>query len=244
MLRSWDARDRERRRWRVLWRRCWARRTSSWTRSSTNQDGRLSPMTSSGHASPRNPARGLGSRRQLSVIRDITWSRADTVVWFDLPYLRVMARTIRRTVRRVLTREELWNGNREPLSNLWSFNPEKSIIAWTATRHRVYRRRYRAAEIDPQWAALRFVRLRPGRGGRLSRRRRLGPDEGGVTSGPRIQRQSGAHHGWHRRAWTGVGQTARGGGCIGGGLRALIREECGPPRPRCTRSALRSCPNR
>ncbi len=95
-----------------------------------------------------------------SVIRDITWSRADTVVWFDLPYLTVMARTIRRTVRRVLTREELWNGNREPLSNLWSFNPEKSIIAWTATRHRVYRRRYRAAEIDPQWAALRFVRLR------------------------------------------------------------------------------------
>jgi hypothetical protein len=95
-----------------------------------------------------------------SVIRDITWSRADTVVWFDLPYRSVMARTIRRTLRRAITREELWNGNREPLSNLWSFNPEKSIIAWTATRHRVYRRRYRAAEIDPQWADLFFVRLR------------------------------------------------------------------------------------
>ena len=81
-----------------------------------------------------------------SVIRDITWNKADTVVWFDLPYVTVMARTIRRTVRRVFTHEELWNGNREPLSNLWSFNPEKSIIAWTATRHRVYRRRYRAAE--------------------------------------------------------------------------------------------------
>lgn len=95
-----------------------------------------------------------------SVIRDITWSKADTVVWFDLPYVTVMVRTIRRTVRRVLTRQELWNGNREPLSNLWSFRPEKSIIAWTATRHRVYRRRYRAAEIDPRWAGLHFVRLR------------------------------------------------------------------------------------
>jgi adenylate kinase family enzyme len=95
-----------------------------------------------------------------SIIRDITWSRADTVVWFDLPYLTVLARTIRRTVRRVVTREELWNGNREPLSNLWSFKPEKSIIAWTATRHRVYRRRYREAEIDPQWLDLHFVRLR------------------------------------------------------------------------------------
>ena len=95
-----------------------------------------------------------------SVIRDITWSRADTVVWFDLSYLTVMARTVRRTVRRVLTREELWNGNREPFSNLWSLKPEKSIIAWSATRHRVYRQRYRAAEIDPQWRDLHFVRLR------------------------------------------------------------------------------------
>lgn len=95
-----------------------------------------------------------------SVISDITWSKADTIVWFDLPYVTVMARTIRRTVRRVLSREELWNGNREPLSNLWSFNPEKSIIAWTATRHRVYRRRYRAAETDARWADLHFVRLR------------------------------------------------------------------------------------
>ena len=95
-----------------------------------------------------------------SVIRDITWGRADTVLWFDLPDRTVMARTVRRTLRRVIPREELWNGNREPLSNLWSFDPEKSIIAWTATRHRVYRRRYRAAEIDPQWADLQFVRLR------------------------------------------------------------------------------------
>lgn len=94
-----------------------------------------------------------------SVIRDITWGRADTVVWFDLPYLTVMARTVGRTLRRVVTREELWNGNKEPLSNLWSLKPEKSIIAWTATRHRVYRQRYREAEGDPRWAGLHFVRL-------------------------------------------------------------------------------------
>ena len=95
-----------------------------------------------------------------SAVQDIVWRRADTVVWFDLPYATVMARTIRRTVRRTFTREELWNGNREPLSNLWSWKPEKSIIAWTATRHRVYRRRYSEASHDPRWAGLDFVRLR------------------------------------------------------------------------------------
>ena len=95
-----------------------------------------------------------------SVVHEVVWSNADTVVWFDLPYTTVMSRTIRRTVRRTLTRQELWNGNREPLSNLWPFNPEKSIIAWTATRHGVYRRRYSEAERDQRWAHLRFVRLR------------------------------------------------------------------------------------
>ncbi len=95
-----------------------------------------------------------------STVRDIVWERADTVVWFDLPYVTVMARTIRRTVRRTVTRQQLWNGNKEPWSNLFSFKPEKSIIAWAATRHRVYRQRYGAAEHDPRWAGLHFVRLR------------------------------------------------------------------------------------
>jgi adenylate kinase family enzyme len=95
-----------------------------------------------------------------SAVHEVVWANADTVVWFDLPYATVMSRTIRRTVRRTVTRQELWNGNREPFSNLWSFNPEKSIIAWAATRHAVYRRRYSEAERDQRWANLHFVRLR------------------------------------------------------------------------------------
>ena len=95
-----------------------------------------------------------------SAVRDIVWKKADTVVFCDLPYVTVMARMIGRTLRRTMTREELWNGNREPLSNLWSWKPEKSIIAWTATHHGRYRRRYAEAEKDPRWVDLDFVRLR------------------------------------------------------------------------------------
>lgn len=94
-----------------------------------------------------------------SAVQPIVWSRADTVVWFDLSFLTVLGRTVRRTLRRTITREELWNGNREPLSNLWSLNPEKSIVVWTATRHGAYRKRYEAAARDQRWSALRFVRL-------------------------------------------------------------------------------------
>jgi hypothetical protein len=42
---------------------------------------------------------------------------------------------------------------------MFSWQPEKSMIAWSATRHRVYRQRYRAAERDPRWVGLDFVRL-------------------------------------------------------------------------------------
>jgi adenylate kinase family enzyme len=95
-----------------------------------------------------------------STVQDVVWGRADTVVWFDLSFSTVMARTVRRTLQRVLRRTELWNGNREPFSNLWSLNPHKSIIAWSATRHGHYRRRYLGAMHDPQWSDLSFIRLR------------------------------------------------------------------------------------
>jgi adenylate kinase family enzyme len=94
-----------------------------------------------------------------SIVQDIVWSQADTVVWFDLPWLVVMWRVIWRTVRRAVLRTELWNGNREPISNFLSLKPEKSIIVWSATRHRIYRKRYGAAAVDPVWSSARFVRL-------------------------------------------------------------------------------------
>lgn len=91
---------------------------------------------------------------------DVIGMRADTVVWLDLPRALIMRRVVRRTVRRLVTREELWNGNREPFGNLWRLDPNRSIIRWAWTQHRKYVERYEGAMADPQWAHLRFVRLR------------------------------------------------------------------------------------
>lgn len=42
---------------------------------------------------------------------------ADLVVWLDLPIRVWLPRLVRRTHRRIRTREELWNGNRETVRN-------------------------------------------------------------------------------------------------------------------------------
>ena len=51
----------------------------------------------------------------LGKLGTLVLDRADTVVWLDLPPRVWLPRLLRRTVRRLLRGEELWNGNRESL---------------------------------------------------------------------------------------------------------------------------------
>jgi adenylate kinase family enzyme len=80
---------------------------------------------------------------------DLVVRNADTVVWLDLPVRVWLPRLIRRTTRRVLRREELWNGNRETLRNV--FFSRDSLILYAlrnAPRHRrVYPERLAPYEV-------------------------------------------------------------------------------------------------
>lgn len=65
-----------------------------------------------------------------SRVRDLTWGRAEAVIWLDYPLRIVFWRLLVRTVRRAVTQEELWNGNREKFwwhLKLWS---EESLFHW------------------------------------------------------------------------------------------------------------------
>jgi adenylate kinase family enzyme len=93
-----------------------------------------------------------------TAVQDLVWARADTVVWLDYSRLLVMRQIVGRTLRRLVTRQRLWNGNREPWRNLLTTDPKRSIIAWAWTQHHTYRVRYgEAAAMHPEFT---FVRLR------------------------------------------------------------------------------------
>jgi adenylate kinase family enzyme len=72
-------------------------------------------------------------------------AHAELLVWLDLPGWIGLPRLVRRTVRRRLRREELWNGNYE--APLWHFLTGKDHIFWWAIRtQRKYKRRVPALE--------------------------------------------------------------------------------------------------
>ena len=55
------------------------------------------------------------SGNYFSRVIDTLWPRADTVVWLDLPLPTALYRSVKRTVRRSVTKEVVCNGNTEKL---------------------------------------------------------------------------------------------------------------------------------
>lgn len=127
-----------------------------------------------------------------SRVRHLVWARADTVIWLDLPRRVVMRCLAWRTIRRVATRAELWNGNRERWRNLFSLSRDRSILAWSWHHYPVLRERYGAAMRDPAYSHLAFVRVT----GRAGLRQLLEP-----VSRPELA--AGYEDAW--RAWEAAG---------------------------------------
>jgi adenylate kinase family enzyme len=106
-----------------------------------------------------NDAWVIDGNYRTVVVDGPVWQRADTVVWLDLPRRVTMYQVIGRSLRRVVRREQLWNGNRETLRNLLSWDPYKSIIRWTWTQHEKYQARFGAAMTSPALAHIDFIRI-------------------------------------------------------------------------------------
>jgi len=92
-----------------------------------------------------------------SGVRDVVWSKADTVVFLDYSFWLVVRRLLHRTLQRSLKQEELWNGNRE---SIWkSFFTQESILLWMLQTYQRNRKRYPTLFQQPEYVHLSVVHL-------------------------------------------------------------------------------------
>jgi adenylate kinase family enzyme len=88
-------------------------------------------------------------------VRDLTWDRCDTIIWLNYSKPLVMRRVILRTIKRVVTHQKLWNGNRESFRK--SFLSKDSIILWSWNTYE--RRKSECRELQRQYEGkgIRFI---------------------------------------------------------------------------------------
>jgi adenylate kinase family enzyme len=87
--------------------------------------------------------------------RDLIWPHADTAVWLDYPLPIILWRLLLRTLRRTLSQEELWNGNREHFTN--QFLSSDSLFLYALKSKKKHHQRYPKLFQSPQFAHLTVI---------------------------------------------------------------------------------------
>jgi adenylate kinase family enzyme len=89
-------------------------------------------------------------------VRDLTWPQAQAILWLDYSFPVVFWRLLKRTLRRGITREELWNGNREKFwwhLKLWS---DESLFHWLFKTYWRRKREFPQLLALPEYAHLKL----------------------------------------------------------------------------------------
>ncbi|WP_433367188.1 hypothetical protein ACQPZX_39155 [Actinoplanes sp. CA-142083] len=92
----------------------------------------------------------------LARVRDLMWTRADTLVWLDYSQPVVLWRATTRSLRRIATRERLWHGYRDS-PRQWLREDHLIRRAWSTHRRR--REDVAARIADPSRQALTVLRF-------------------------------------------------------------------------------------
>ena len=92
-----------------------------------------------------------------SKARDLIWPRAQTLIWLDYSLSFILWRQISRGLRRIVTREELWNNNRETWRKFFS---RDSLILWAIKTHPRRRREIPQLLKQAEHAHLQTIHLR------------------------------------------------------------------------------------
>jgi adenylate kinase family enzyme len=92
-----------------------------------------------------------------SRVRDLIWEQAQALVWLDLPLPLILWQLFKRTTRRSLSQELLWNSNRERLRD--HFLSRQSLFLWALQSNKRQRKNYPLLFVKPEYTHLRVYHL-------------------------------------------------------------------------------------
>lgn len=90
------------------------------------------------------------------IVRDLIWRKAEAIIWLDYSFARNFWQLFSRSIRRLITRKELWAGNRESWALFFS---RKSILVWFFQTYWRRKRDYPELLAQPQYSHLRVIRV-------------------------------------------------------------------------------------
>ena len=93
-----------------------------------------------------------------SIVRDIVWGRATSVVWLDYPFAVVFWRALGRTLTRTIRGQTLYSRNKESLKR--AFLSRESILWWVITTFQRRRREFRTVFRNKEFPHLDIIELR------------------------------------------------------------------------------------
>jgi adenylate kinase family enzyme len=91
-------------------------------------------------------------------VSNLTWQKADTLIWLDYKLSLVLWRVLKRSFIRVVTREVLWGTNRE--SFIKTFFTKYSIILWALQSYSRRNRQYENLIQSSEYAHLKTYRFK------------------------------------------------------------------------------------
>lgn len=92
-------------------------------------------------------------------VRDLTWCKAEAILWLDYPLLLVVGQLTRRIFKRWWSQELLWGTNREPLwihFKIWS---KESLYNWLLQTYWRRKREYPEMLSRPEYQHLTLIRF-------------------------------------------------------------------------------------
>ncbi len=92
------------------------------------------------------------------VVRDLTWPKAEAVIWLDYPFLTVLWQLTRRTFKRWRTQELLWGTNIEPLADHFKLWSKDSLYNWLFQSYWRTKREYPIILSGPEHQHLKLLR--------------------------------------------------------------------------------------